>query len=229
MESGNKVKLEEKDDPSTKVICWIDARIKAKENQRYVNQLKEKFPKCIVGEAESIEEGIKFLESFIFPRVVYVITSGSLSQDYMNDYEKHLKKLFVITKNIIFCGTAKYHEWKVFANDKFFNPGGIVTKFRQVIDIIDQDKVDIKLEKESKEEIKEGQHKIGWGFSFKEVNYLSQLAVPTMLGKFIPHDRITKEDYQKFLNEVKKICHNKQYLSYLAQPTKGINQIEIPY
>ena len=46
----------------------------------------------------------------------------------------------MLTLNIIFCFNRKYHELKKYANDPFYNPGGVVTEFEEVIHFLKMDK-----------------------------------------------------------------------------------------
>ena len=53
--------------------------------------------------------------------------------------EENLQKLTVLTLNIIFCFNGEYHKSKKYANDPFYNPGGVVTEFKEVIRFLKKD------------------------------------------------------------------------------------------
>jgi len=70
-----------------------------------------------------------------------VILSGRLAEEFLDIYEENLQKYNFITLNIIFCGNKQYHSTKKYANDPFFNPGGIVTDFKEVINYLKSNKI----------------------------------------------------------------------------------------
>ena len=48
----------------------------------------------------------------------------------------------MLTLNIIFCFNGKYHNSKKYANDPFYNPGGIVKEFVEVIRFLKKNKTE---------------------------------------------------------------------------------------
>ena len=72
--------------------------------------------------------------------MIYVILSCRLAEEFLDLYEENLQKLSVVTLNIIFCYNGKYHQTKKYANDPFYNPGGVVTDFIKVIEFLKLDK-----------------------------------------------------------------------------------------
>ena len=56
----------------------------------------------------------------------------------------------------------------------------------------------------------------GYGCSFKLVRKLSTLARPTLLGKFMTQDMIRREDFNKFIEYIKKF--GRQEMNVLADP-----------
>ena len=46
----------------------------------------------------------------------------------------------IITLNIIFCSNSELHKSKKYAFDPFYNPGGIVNAFKDVIKYLKKDK-----------------------------------------------------------------------------------------
>jgi len=89
----------------------------------------------------SVQEGYSLLSKFKF-KIIYIILSGRLAEEFLDIYEENLQKLTVLTLNIIFCFNGKYHKSKKYANDPFYNPGGVVTEFKEVIRFLKMDEND---------------------------------------------------------------------------------------
>ncbi|MCQ2819769.1 MAG: hypothetical protein MJ252_21095 [archaeon] len=215
----------EKYTPEHKIVLWIDANIKGSENQKSVAKIKKNCGVEILHEAKSVKEGIECLKQYQL-RLIYVIVSGALCEDYMDEYEKNLRDLCVITFNIIYCGNKKYHDYKKFAYDKFFNPGGICTKGSEVINIIKKGKIPFQAQALAKGDAETKALTDTYGFSFSKVDKLSQLARPCMLGKFITGSQITEEGYKNFIKKVKEYKNN--WLTYYAEPVSGLS-LKVPY
>ena len=71
--------------------------------------------------------------------MIYVILSGRLAENFLDSYEENLRNLSLLTANIIFCFNGQYHNSKKYANDPFYNPGGVVTQFEDVIKFLKKD------------------------------------------------------------------------------------------
>ena len=66
--------------------------------------------------------------------MIYIIINDKLSEKFFSEYINEIKKLGVVTANIIFCDNDSKCINK-FLNDPFINPGKIVTDFSKVVNI----------------------------------------------------------------------------------------------
>ena len=109
----------------TKNVVWIDQNNNGPENKRYLQICSEALKNFSFTLVTSVKEGYECLSKFKF-ELIYVILSGRLAEEFLDIYEENLQKLHIITLNIIFCFNRKFHETKKYANDPFYNPGGVV-------------------------------------------------------------------------------------------------------
>ena len=120
-------------------MLWIDQNNDKEENKGYIQFYSKEIEDFSFNLVTSVKEGYSFLGKFKF-QLIYVILSGRLAEEFLDRYEENLRNLTVLTFNIIFCFNGKYHKSKKYANDPFYNPGGVVTEFEEVIRILKMDK-----------------------------------------------------------------------------------------
>ena len=115
-----------------KNVIWIDQNNDKSENKGYLEHYSERLKDFSFTLVTSVKEGYSCLRNYKF-KLVYVILSGSLAEEFLDIYEENLQKLTVLSLNIIFCFNGEYYKTKKYANDPFYNPGGVVTEFEEVI------------------------------------------------------------------------------------------------
>jgi len=121
-----------------KNVIWIDQNNEKEENKGYLKDYSEDLKDFSFTLVTSVEEGYSYLRKSHL-KIIYVILSGRLAEEFLDIYEENLQKLDVLTLNIIFCCKGKYHKSKKYATDPFYNPGGVVTNFKEVIDFLKMD------------------------------------------------------------------------------------------
>ena len=155
--------------------------------------------------ATSVQEGYSLLSKFRF-EIVYIILSGRLAEEFLDLYEENLQKLTVLTFNIIFCFNGEYHKVKKYANDPFYNPGGVVTEFQEVIYFLKMDKNeenDIQRISEQNNYNNLNDDKI---FTFIS-NNIKNISFPIILKKFSSRF-INEDEIEKFKRFVKTNYYN---------------------
>ena len=115
-----------------KKVVWIDKNNNKSENSSYLDIFSEELKDFSFSLVTSVTEGYSLLEKFNF-ELIYVILSGKLAEGFLDVYEENLRNMTSLTLNIIFCFDGAYHKSKKYANDPFYNPGGVVTNFKDVI------------------------------------------------------------------------------------------------
>ena len=117
----------------TKII-WIDPNIDSEKNEYYLKELK-KLKNKLISPFKDIESALKFIKKLIFSKT-YIIISGSLYNDFIEQFKKNLKKIFIIPKIIIFTSNKeRFLDNNKNYNDNynsFYNVGGIQTSFKDI-------------------------------------------------------------------------------------------------
>ena len=195
-----------------KNVVWIDQNNNGPENKRYLQIYSEVLENYSFTLVTSVKEGYEVLSKFGF-QLIYVILSGRLVEEFLDIYEENLQKLNIITLNIIFCYNKKFHESKKYANDPFYNPGGVVTEFEKVIEFLKKDeKYKIyKIDNKNQNSENKANFALKDVFMFVE-NKIENIAFPIILKKFSSYF-INEEDLEKFkrfliINYYKKLNHS---------------------
>ena len=210
-----------------KNVVWIDQNNNGPENKIYLKICSEALKNFSFKLVTSVKEGYECLSKFHF-ELVYVILSGRLAEEFLDIYEENLQKLDIITLNIIFCFNKKFHELKKYANDPFYNPGGVVSEFEKVIEFLKKDEK-YKLYKiiENEKNFYNSEDIIHNNFIFVEKTD-ENIAFPIILKKFSSYF-IKEEDLEKFkrfllLNYYKQIKDRDNRIINILNP-----KIKIPY
>ena len=209
-----------------KNVVWIDQNNDKSENKGYLMKYSGELKEFSFSLVTSVKEGYSLLGKFSF-ELIYVILSGRLAEEFLDVYEENLQNMTSLTLNIIFCFDGKYHKSKKYANDPFYNPGGVVTEFKDVINFLKMDKYnkDINLEKKNikgKYDYYNGNEK---SFIFISKT-LANLSLPIILKKF--SSRFLNED---LLEKFKQFLFNNYYENFKKiELIKIINSnIKIPF
>ena len=204
-----------------KNVVWIDQNNDEPENKRYLQICSEVLKNFSFTLVTSVKEGYECLSKFKF-KLVYVILSGRLAEEFLDIYEENLQKLHIITLNIIFCFNGKFHETKKYANDPFYNPGGVVTEFEKVIEFLKKDEK-YKIYKMNPQKNIYNKDIIHDVFMFVE-NKVENIAFPIILKKFSSYF-INEEDLEKF----KRFLLLNYYKFFRAEVGFLNPRIKIPY
>ena len=227
-----------------KRVIWIDENIKSTENQVFLEILQSGIKNSKFYPVESVEEAFKLIKNkrekvtldnksekvvkiFQF-RLFYVIVSGSLSNDFFNEYVKVTKELTIISANIIFCADKEKHMRNAYYLDDFLNPGKVYDEknIDKIIEYINKDECpflnDSSVVESKKEYIPE---KRNYGNVFFNANKISDISYPFFFGQLINSIFINDYDlegFQKFLLDYYP------ELKYLIFPSRE-KKIAIPY
>ena len=204
-----------------KRVIWIDKNIKSQENQIFLEILEGGIKNAKFYPVESIEEAFDLIKNreeeinlkngdkkkakvFQF-RLFYVIVSGSLSNDFCNEYIKATKEYTILSANTIFCNEEAKHRFNAYYLDDFLNTGRVYNEksFDKIIDYINRDEATFLNESnlmESKEIYQPC--KRSYGNVFFNASNISDIAYPFFFGQLINSTLINEyelEGFQKFL------------------------------
>jgi len=123
-------------------LIWIDAKVNNGENRGYQNLLKNKYNLNIQA-FEDAASGIIALEDIQFESI-FVITSGTIYPEFFKYMKRTYNELRVVPFSIIFTSSTinflekhRYDEIGQIYNKTFFNRGGVVDNFDNVLYFID--------------------------------------------------------------------------------------------
>ena len=200
-----------------KRIIWIDKNVNSQENQVFLEILKEGIKGAKFYPVESVEHAFYLIkhkketivqndgtkrDSKIFQfRLFYVIVSGSLSNEYFNEYVKATKELTILAANIIFCQDESKHRMNAYYLDNFLNPGKVYNEksIDKIIEYINKDESPFSNNSsllENKKIYKPEDET--YGDVFFNANNISDITYPYYFGQMINSSLISDFDLEGF-------------------------------
>ena len=228
----------------TKRIIWIDKNIKSVENQVFLEILKSGINNAkfypiktvykafnlikneieIINLGNNIKEEIKVFQFKLF----YVIVSGSLSNEFFNEYIKATKELAIISANIIFCADKDKHMRNAYYLDDFLNPGKVYNEktIDKMIEYINRDEFPLLKEPSITQNKKIYiPQKENFGNIFFNADSISKMAYPYFFGQIMNSNLINDYDLEAFQNFLLDYYPKLKDLIFPAREKK----IAIPY
>jgi hypothetical protein len=126
-----------KDYGNKKTVLWIDQYSRCKVYDEYIKKFSNDLKNFHFERATTVQEAYLILSNYEF-KFVYIIINYKLSEKFFKQYTEKIKKLGVVTANIIFCEEEPEIKHK-YVNDSFFNPGKIVTNFSKIVEYLNLD------------------------------------------------------------------------------------------
>ena len=143
---------------------WIDSNIKNEENLVYSYNLLKKYPNIAL--FQEVEKALKFFIRIKF-HITCIIVSGSLFPEFLYKLKKMVHRISSVPKIIIFTSesTKPKIETMSIINDSFYNNGGIVLNFEEVLSFLKNNIMKIKLNYDRR--LKRQKMETGAEFSFE--------------------------------------------------------------
>ena len=130
-------------------IIWIDPNINNEENESYANQLKERINNLNFICKEKVLDAIDELKQLKFDKCL-IICSGKLYPTFIEIFKTDINKFKICPKIVIFTRSKEMYlnrninDKKLLINHPFYNSGGVVDEFRNIISFLEKDKISIK-------------------------------------------------------------------------------------
>ena len=214
-------------------IIWIDTNIFNDENKKTYELNKQKLINFNFLCFTSVKKAFSFIQkrkNYFEFRLFYTIVSGSLAEEFYNEYVKFVDTTNIISANIVYCMNQKFHERKPYFKDNFLNPGKITTNFDEVLDYILKNEFDWKKIKEDYQEYNIKDEKYGDVFLTINTKNEHELHLAIIVGKLINSSLIEKGEIEKFQTLLlRRYCkaYNNNSLR-LIKPSYNKN-IDIPF
>ena len=205
-----------------KNILWIDQYSNCKVYDNYLKKYSQQL-KCFYFErATTITQAFSILSNYEF-KMIYIIINDKLSEKFFSEYIDEIKKLGVVTANIIFCDEEPKNKNKFF-NDPFINPGKIVTDFSKVVNYLNIDECGFNNILKMNKTIDSSYAGEKYGNIFKEINE-DQIIIPSKMIDKIILNLPSKEKIDEFKNFIYKYGNN--LLSKTVNPSQE-KKIDLP-
>ena len=161
---------------------WVDTNIKNSENLEYYKYLSKTYNNLAI--FTNIKDAMKFLQSIKFC-LTYFIVSGTLFPYYISELKNIENKISTSLKTIIFTSTSTKQIISNMKeiNDSFYNIGGLVTSFEEVISFLNKNALnkELSLIQSLRREIVQ----TGGDFSFQLIENRNDLIGPVYLSDLI--------------------------------------------
>ena len=116
---------------------WIDSNIKNKENSEYSRELKTKYPNIAL--FKNIKDALIYFSKIKFS-LTFMIVSGSLFPEFISSLKNVENKILTAPKILIFTSetTKPKIEKMDEINDSFYDIGGLVISFKEVLSFLNK-------------------------------------------------------------------------------------------
>jgi hypothetical protein len=155
--------------------------------------------------------------------MVHIIINDKLSKQFFSEYIDEIKKLGVVTANIIFCDEDPKEKSK-YLNDPFLNPGKVVTDFSKVVNYLNIDECGFNNILKMNKTIDSSFTGKNYGNIFKGIKE-SQIVIPKKMIDKIILNLPSKEAIDKFKNFIYK--YGRDSLSKVVNPSQE-KKIDLP-
>ena len=219
--SDKSIKLIE-DYRNKKNVLWIDQYSRCKVYDNYIKKYSENLKNFYFERATTIKEAFTILSNYEF-KMVHIIINDKLSNQFFSKYIDEIKKLGVVTANIMFCDEEPKEKNK-FLNDPFLNPGKVVTDFSKVVNYLNIDECGFNNILKMNKTIDSSFTGKNYGNIFKGIKE-SQIVIPKKMIDKIILNLPSKEAIDKFKNFIYK--YGRDSLSKVVNPSQE-KKIELP-
>ena len=183
-------------------IIWIDQNVNNLENkltlEYFKKELKANYDIITFESVNEAFNSLKILENIFKFKLVYVIVSGRLAEEYFNNYAEKVKNMNILSASIIYYYDDSYHRKKNYYNDPFLNPGGIVSNPEEVVEYIR--KIENKPKTIQTNQNSQDYKNEPFGYIFNYTEKLSDIVLPLIISHFLKSFLITKKDLEEMEN-----------------------------
>ena len=233
MEEGVE-QIEQKIENKNIQIIWFDENINSDENKKMINEIKKKVDSCLG--YNNLEEGFKnFYSNNFVP--IFSIISGKLWGKYLKMLKKNINKIINIPNASIFTSDRfkkillkiKPDEEHILSydtinliNDPFYNPGGVISSYSELIKKIESFKLGQKyLIKKRKLEKKDFEGVL----TFEYLQNEDDLLAPALYKEIITNEPIKEEEIKRLIDYF--LSYNNESLNNLYLNLKYFENIPL--
>ena len=207
------------------IVIWIDPYINSEENKKYAQELKS-INSLSNGLFQNVDEAIDYMKTIEF-KETKVILSGRLYSEFVSKFKQNINDMCIAPKIIVFTSNIdKFLEYnKQYKNNdnKFYNLGGIATKFSKIKEFLMTDIKNIvedtieNLRINEQEEVQ---------LTFEYIDKKEKLLLPMFFKVLL--DNVPNENIESYTNILyNTYAEDKDILKILLGSIKSIPNIPI--
>ena len=198
-------------------VIWFDENINNSENKSYIEKIKPHLNSFSA--YDNLEEGFSNFYSKTF-NLIFTIVSGKLWGRFLQLFMENINKIINIPYVIIFTSQRfkdillqnKIDDEHILSydtlnkiNDPFYNPGGVITSYEEIIEKIKL----FKIGSEYKIKLRKGEkHNYEGLLTFEYLQNEEDLLAPALYKEIITNEPIKDEEIQKLFDYFLSLNNN---------------------
>lgn len=199
-------------------VLVISSSEELKEINLYFEGKPEETKLLKLKSVNSVEDGYEFLSKeenrFI---LIYIIITDSYVEKFLEDYSEKMKKLPLVTANIIFSKKIEIHKAKYYYEDPYLNPGGVISNIENVFKYIKLDENNwAKIINGDFIPLKKLEKMACYGYVFKKIEDIKDLAFELLFQDMLQNYSIYYEEIKEFKSLVN--AYKSKELNNLSNP-----------
>ena len=196
------------------IVVWIDENLDSEENKKYTKELNS-FGSLIVRLFKNLDKAIEYLKYIEFQETK-IILNGELYHKFVKKFEENIIDKCVAPKIIILTSNKEIfiENNKDYLNNEFFNFGGIVDNFQEVIKFLKDESKLIQLNNEDDIQL-----------TFEFIDEKEKLLLPLFFKTLI--DNISKNKMDKYTSSLYDEFSKNEKIKNLLGSIKSIPDIPI--
>ena len=207
-------------------IIWIDSKINNEEIIFCKSEVEKQASLEGIQCVDNIPEAIKYLKKLKFVKAI-IICNGGLFPKFIEIFKENINEFMLCPKIIIFTedkdifSSENENNQNLLINHPFYNSGGIVYRFDELLSCLKNDKItpDIEINNNRHSKLSELEQ-----FNFEYISNKNQLILPIFFSSFFK--KIDNNDIQSFNKKsLSKFGNNE--ISSLFEQLLSVN--EVPY
>ena len=195
-------------------VIWIDEELDSEENKKYAEELNS-FGSLIVRLFKNLDKAIEHMKYIEFQETK-VIVSGKLYHEFVKKFKENIIDMCVAPKIIIFTrNKQKFKETnKDYQNNKFYNFGGVVDSFQEVVKFL-----------RSENELKKINNADDVQLTFEYIDKKEKLFLPLFFKTLI--DNILNNNMEKYTSSLYDEFSKNEKVKKLLGSIRSLSDIPI--
>ena len=195
-------------------VIWIDEELDSEENKKYAEELNS-FGSLIVRLFKNLDKAIEHMKYIEFQETK-VIVSGKLYPEFVKKFKENIIDMCVAPKIIIFTRNKQtfVKSNKDYQNNTFYNFGGVVDTFQEVVKFL-----------RSESELKKINNEDDVQLTFEYIDKKEKLFLPLFFKTLI--DNISNNNMEKYTSSLYDEFSKNEKVKNLLGSIRSVSDIPI--